>query len=163
MNADCPGNRYQDQRNNEPGIGLSAVIELHENINRHDNIEEKITVEYQHIPGKERLWEGEPADHRDQVPESIGPAQIDENEEKGHYDGRSGPQFADYDDLLYRFEVVNVCGYHKEDGCRCYPYQVGKIGYIKAPGDFIAHMSGDKTFVELLNVIFEPEYNEEEE
>ena len=148
MDAHGPGDGDQDEGDHEFLVRFFSIVELHEHVDGNEYVEDQVPVKDEHVPGEEGPGETEPSDIRDEVPEPVRPAQVDEDEQEGHDNGRCRPQLSKDHDLLDRLEVVHVCGYDEEDGRCRHPDKVGEIGDIHAPRHLVAHVRHDQPLIE---------------
>ena len=47
----------------------------------HYEVEDEVDVEYQNIPGQEGFGEVQMSERRQEMPESVGPSEVDQDEE----------------------------------------------------------------------------------
>ena len=86
-----------------------------------------------------RAREVEVAEGRNQVPEAVRAADIDDHEQQAHDDGADGQQFAVDDDLADRLPVVDVGRNDQHHGGRRHADQEREVADVETPAHLVAH------------------------
>ena len=123
-----------------------------QNVRRHHEVYQEIEVEHQDVPRQHRAREIEMAHWRNQVPETVGPPDIDHHEHQAHHNGADGQQFPVEDDLPNGLPVVDVSGNNQHHGGGRHAHQEREVPDVEAPAHLVAHGGQGESVAHLVGI-----------
>src|SRR5215471_10546277 len=108
MNRNCPDDGDEDERDVEPLGGSASAITAIKQVTADVHVEEQVAIQDQDVPAQHRGREVELADAGDEVPEAVGPAEVNGHESQAHEDGSDGEQLAEDHEVVQLLVFVNV-------------------------------------------------------
>src|SRR5262249_26447263 len=95
MNRKRPHDSDEDERDVEPFGGPSPAITAIEQVTADVHVEEQVAVQDEDVPAQHGGGEVELADAGDEVPEAVGPAQVDGDKREAHENCGDGEKLAE--------------------------------------------------------------------
>ena len=96
-------------------------------------IEEQVAIQHDHIPREHREGEVEFPEPGNEVPETVGPAEIGGDEKEAHHDRRDGEQFTDDDHVVHVVVVVKIGRDDHHHAARGEADGEGEVRDVEAP------------------------------
>jgi len=144
VNTECPGDRNIGQEF-DPFLIRHPFSLCRQYIPPHNNIQEEITVQNDHIPEQNRFGTGihDHVQHPDRV------TNVHENKQQTHDYCGNGQEFSQNGNFSKCFVIMNIIWEYHHNPSGGNTHKIGELGDIQAPGNIPAHAGYLQTLAEL--------------